>query len=154
MLEVTKFGQSFLAKNGIHVNKIGESVIGPKHMKDLPRSNKLEFNEELERINDQDIQKMGGKIGDLIQKYYTAPATATSNRGKKMEKKLQKNYEEKAEMGYFEGDRLLFWNLSREIASVCTNPNQRPQGEQLFRRILRIMDKKVDRPKPISDNCW
>jgi hypothetical protein len=154
MLEVTKFGKSFLAKNGIHVNKNGETIETPKHMKDLPRNNKLDMTEELERANDQEIQKIGSKIGELINKYYTEPSTVTSNRGKKMEKKLERNYEVNAEIGYVVGDRLLFWNLAKEMASVCKNPNQRPAGELIFRRLMRIMDKKPDKPGPVSNNCW
>jgi hypothetical protein len=154
MLEVTKFGKTSLAKNGIFVNKIGEATVAPKQKENVPRSKTLDFTEELERVSDQEMQKLGGKIGDLIIKYYTEPVTAISKRAKKVEKRIPKNYEEKANMGYINGDRLLFQNLAKEVSVVCTNPNQRPPWEQILRKIMRIMDKKAERPKQSSENRW
>lgn len=154
MLKVTKYGKSFLSKNGIFVNKIGEAIGAPKQKENVPRSKTLDFSDELVRVSDQEMQKLGGKIGDLIIRYYTEPVTAISKRAKKVEKRNPTNYEEKANMGYIFGDQLIFQNLSKEISVVCTNPNQRPPWEQIFRKLIRIMDKKGERPKPSSENRW
>ena len=154
MLEVTKFGKTFLGKNGIFVNKIGEPIVVPKQKENVPRSKTLDFSDEIVRVTDQEMQKLGGKICELIMKYYTEPVTVTSKRAKKVEKWNQKNYEEKANMGYINGDRLLFQNLAKEVSVVCTNPNQRPPWEQILRKIMRIMDKKAERPKQSSENRW
>ena len=75
MLEVTKFGKTFLGKNGIFVNKIGEPVVAPKQKENDPWCQKSDFSDELARVSKEEMQKLGGKICDLIMKYYTEPVT-------------------------------------------------------------------------------
>ena len=154
MLELTQYGKQYLGKKGIHLNKIGRPCEAPKSVANLPRSETLDFKDEETKADDQKVQNLGSRVKVLIEKYYTEPDGLVSNRGKKMQKKCLENYERKIALGYKMGDRELFHFLARDIGLVCTHPDQRPSGEDIFRKITRMMDKKPDQPEPISDNCY
>ena len=76
------------------------------------------------------MQNLGGKIKNIIQKYYTEPAGLASKRRKKLEKNVSNNYEKLANLGYQAGDRQIFLHLGAEIASICKSPDQGPPGEE------------------------
>ena len=118
MLELTKYGQFALEKQGIYLTKTGQPKNVPKNSVNMKRSKNIYFEEENKEIVDQTVQKMSKKIFDLIKSYYTEPNGVLSKRGKKRELKIIKNYEEKENFGFLKGDRTKFWNLSNEIASV------------------------------------
>ena len=154
MLEVTKYGRVTLEKQGFFLKKIGIPRKPPAKCTNVPRAKNLNFEEEITKVDDQDLQRFGAKIKELTQKYYTEPLGLTSKRSKKMAMNVLHNYDEKANLGYMSGDRLLFANLSIEIGLIFTHPDQRPSRELILRRLMRVMDKKLDRPGPISENCW
>lgn len=154
MLELTKYGKEFLEKQGLFLKKTGDPVKNPGKSSSVPRAKHLNFEEEITKADDQDLQRFGAKIEEMTQKYYTEPAGLTSKRSKKMAKNVLQNYDEKANLGYMVGDRLLFANLSNDIGKIFIHPDQRPAREMIFRRLMRVMDKKPDRPGPISENSW
>lgn len=154
MLELTKYGKETLQKQGIYLKKTGHPRKNPEKSSNVPRAKNLNFEEEMTKADDQDLQRFGAKIEELTQKYYTEPPGLSSKRSKKMAKNVLQNYDEKATLGYMIGDRLLFANLSNNIGSVFIHPDQRPSRELIFRRLMRAMDKKPDRPGPISENSW
>ena len=154
MLELTKYGKETLQKQGIYLKKTGLPGKNPEKSSNVPRAKNLNFEEEMTKADDQDLQRFGAKIEELTQKYYTEPPGLSSKRSKKMAKNVLQNYDEKANLGYMIGDRLLFANLSNNIGSVFIHPDQRPSRELIFRRLMRAMDKKPDRPGPISENSW
>ena len=136
------------------MKKTGHPRKNPEKSSNVPRAKNLNFEEEMTKADDQDLQRFGAKIEELTQKYYTEPPGLSSKRSKKMAKNVLQNYDEKATLGYMIGDRLLFANLSNNIGSVFIHPDQRPSRELIFRRLMRAMDKKPDRTGPISENSW
>ena len=154
MLELTLYGKHCLEKQGIHLTKTGQRREPSTDFKGVKRVKIINFEDELTKVDDQVIQSLGGSIKELTQKYFTEPPGLVSNRSKKLAKHVIENYDKESNIGYMKGDRMLFANLSSKIGSVCSHPEQRPPGEMIFRRIIRVMDKKPDRPGPVSDNCW
>ena len=154
MLELTLYGKNCLEKQGIYLTKTGKRKEHSTNYNGNKRLKSLNFKDELTKVDDQVMQSLGGNIKEITQKYYTEPSGLVSKRSKKMAKNVMENYDKQSNLGYVKGDRLLFANLSSKIGSLCSHPEQRPPGEKVFRRLIRVMDKKQDRPGPVSDNCW
>ena len=68
MLELTKYGKLTLEKKGIYLTKTGKPREGPKNVGDVPRAKCLNFEEEMTKVDDQDLQRFGGKIKELTKK--------------------------------------------------------------------------------------